>query len=135
MGSDLKAYLEPFADRPFDWACNNCMGFVSGWLEAVGLDPLPEAWCVGYADTKQAVRQYRKCLADFGHDDIIGAIDARFDREVTLHPRDGMLCARAESGAMGYGFGICYMQQCVFLTDEGARLFQVEPGDKFWSVE
>lgn len=71
-------------------------------------------------------------LAKYGFDDIIHAMDDRFDRELTLHPRDGMICARKANDVMGYGFGVALRGGCVFLTADGARWVDVEVGDLFW---
>ena len=135
MGSILSEYIGRHADQPFDWASNNCMTFVSGYLDAIGYPPLPRKWCYGYTDAREAVRAYRQCLNDYGHESVIYAMDHRFDRTVTLHPDDGMICARRENGPMGYAFGLTCNQQCVFLTDDGARIFHVEAGDMFWDIQ
>ena len=117
---------------PFDWRENNCMSFVSGALEACGLSGLPSAWCGGYANTKEALLSYRKALAAYGHEDIVSAMDARYQRVLTLYPTDGMICSRETSDVMGRGFGIVLRGGCVFLTPKGAQWTQIEHDDLFW---
>lgn len=132
MESQLTAYIARHRDKPFRWRDNNCLSFVSGALEACGLPGLPRDWCEGYITTREALRSYRKALAVYGHGDIIEAMDARYERVMTLHPRDGMICARKANDVMGYGFGVALRSGCVFLTADGARWADVEAGDLFW---
>lgn len=132
MGSQLTAYIEQRRDLPFDWRGNNCLAFVSGALEACGLSGLPRDWCAGYSTAREALRAYRTALRAYGHDDIIDAMDARYERVLTLHPRDGMICARKTDDVMGYAFGVVLHGGCVFVTGDGARWSDVEAGDMFW---
>lgn len=134
MAGQLGAYIAEHATRPFSWAGNNCLGFVSGALEAQGLAPLPRDWWHGFSTTREAVRAYRRALARYGHSCIVDAMDARFDRAATLHPSDGMICARRDGGATGYGFGVAMAQGCVFLTDAGARWTAPQAGDLIWGA-
>ena len=132
MESQLTAYIAQHRDRCFSWRDNNCMSFVSGALEACGLPRLPRDWSTGYITAKEAVRSYRKMLKTYGHSDIVNAMDERYERVLTLHPRDGMICARKTDDVMGYGFGITLRGGCVFLTADGARWASIEPSDLFW---
>ena len=132
MESQLTRYVAKHRDLPFGWRDNNCMSFVSGALEACGLSGLPREWCSGYTTTKEALQAYRAALAAYGHDNIVSAMDARYERVLTLYPIDGMICSRKTSDVMGRGFGIVLRGGCVFLTSDGARWAHVEPADLFW---
>lgn len=135
MESQLVDYISRHRDLPFDWSNNNCLSFVSGALEACGLPGLPKDWCKGFSTTREALRAYRTALNAYGHGDIIEAMDARYERVLTLHPRDGMICARKTEDVMGYGFGVVLRGGCVFLTSEGAKWADVEAGDMFWRAD
>lgn len=130
MGSKLIDYIETHRDVPFDWSTNNCVSFVAGFVG----DRVPARWSHGYASATEARHAYRQMLSEFGHDSILDALDARFERELTLFPSDGMICARRENGPLRYALGLTLRGHCVFLTDVGARALPVELGDIFWSI-
>lgn len=129
MGSELRRYLASCEESPFDWSGNNCVSFVRGFVPSVPVD-----WAVGYSDAVEARHAYRRMLSEYGHDSILEALDARFERVLTLHPEDGMICARRENGPLRYALGLTVDQVCVFLADDGPRRFDVEAGDLFWRV-
>jgi len=132
----LRQYLGELVNKPFHWGDNNCMTFVSGALESTGYDPLPEDWQRGFKGEFGALRAYKRGLLEYGYGDIIEAMDDRFYSELTLHPRDGMICARKNNGyVLGHAFGVSLNSGCIFMTEVGPRWFDVEAGDLFWSVE
>lgn len=131
----LGLYLHEKANEPFDWHSNNCMSFVSGALISCGHNPLPKEWCCGYDSALRAAVAYRRELAAYGHQDIIEAFDGLFSRETTLHPANGMICARKTEGVMGYAFGVAYRSNCFFLTEIGALPCDIEAGDIFWRIK
>lgn len=128
----LKQYLAAFEAAPFSWEGNNCMTFVSGALRAQGLTGLPEAWCAGYGNTREARAAYRRLLSEYGVPDIIAAFDDRFTRVMTLHPRDGMICARPSDAVTRWAFGVAWQGGCTYLADGGAVWSDVTVTDKFW---
>lgn len=135
MASELRAYIEGHRDTPFDWRVNNCLTFVQGALRAAGGATLPDAWCVPANSRLDALRIYREGLMAEGAANMTDAMDARYDRAYTLHPADGLVCARPARDVLGVGFGVTVNQGCVFLTKHGARWFTVEPTDTFWVVQ
>lgn len=135
MAAKLRAYLSTKASEPFDWRRNNCLSFVSGALEALELEPLPSDWCEGYSTMRGAAHYYRRTLKRYGLHGIIDALDVRYDRTLTLHPQEGLVCARPEVGPMGYAFGVTSAQGCVFLTEAGARWTEPRVGDVYWVPE
>jgi hypothetical protein len=135
MAAELRAYVTAHAGVPFHWRDCNCLTFVQGALRAAGRAGLPDDWCLPAKDRREALRLYRAGLRADGAASIAEGMDARFERVFTLHPGDGLVCARQTRDVLGVGFGVTLGQGCVFLTDAGARWFDVEPGDMFWSVE
>lgn len=131
----LDEFLKDRERMPFGWASNNCMSFVSDGLKACGHSGLPDKWCSGYTTAHAALGAYRSCLSEFGYETVIEAFDHLFERVLTLHPKNGMICARKTAGVMGHAFGITYRSNCVFLTEEGAMSFDVEAGDIFWRAD
>lgn len=128
----LDKFISERSKMPFNWSTNNCMSFVSDGLKSCGFVGLPGDWCEGYTTAPRAMSAYRRLLKAYGFDSIIDAIDDRFERVLTLHPKNGMICARKTEGVMGHAFGIAYRSNCIFLTEEGAMPFDVEAGDIFW---
>lgn len=135
MAAKLTDYIMSHVDAPFSWGGNNCLSFASGALEACGRRGLPSDWYTGASNRREAVRAYKAGLGRYGYDSIIDALDDRYQRIHTLHPEDGLICARKTDDLMGYGFGVSFRNGCVFLTDHGAKWSDVEAGDRFWRVE
>lgn len=132
MATELRDYILDHTEKPFDWSKNNCLSFASGALRVLGLPDLPRDWYTGAEDRREAVRAYRAGLERYGYANIIQALDDRYERVWTLHPEDGMICARKTDDLMGHGFGVTFRNGCVFLTADGAKWSDVEAGDKFW---
>lgn len=132
MAAELRRFVADHGARPFCWKTNNCLGFVSGALQVQGAAPLPREWWSGYGTPRGALLRYRRLLRGYGVRCITEALDARYGRALTLHPADGMICARKADEVMGYAFGVTLAQGCVFLTAQGARWVEPEPGDIFW---
>lgn len=128
----LKDYLE--GDIKFSWQDNNCLGFVSGALEAQGLTPLKEDWYRGFWDTRSAIVHYRKTLLKYKEPNILSAFDNLFSRELTLHPRTGMIVARKTGDLLGYAFGVVYNGQAFFLDYSGVVCTNLEVSDLYWRV-
>jgi hypothetical protein len=134
MAAELMRYIHRHAHVPFDWRQNNCLTFVQGALRVVGGATLPDDWCLPARDRREAVRLYKAGLRADGAASIAEGMDRRYDRVMTLHPQDALVCARPTRDVLGFGFGVTAMTGCVFLTDAGARWFEPEPGDVFWRV-
>jgi len=123
------------ANRGFDWAHNNCLSFASDAAVAQGGKPLPTAWRTGYSTPRLAMRCYVAACRDGGYAGIIDGVDDVWRREMTLHPTEGMIVARADDeSVMQYIFGVVYGGVCWFIGLDG--LYGVTPGidDMFWSV-
>lgn len=129
MGSQLTEYLASCEGKPFEWGGNNCVSFVRGFVPSI-----PADWAEGYDDAVSARHAYRRMLSEYGHDNIIDALDARFERVLTLHPEDGMICARRENGPLRYALGLTFGQCCVFLSEDGPVRSDVDVSDMFWRV-
>lgn len=127
-------YLRQKTKEPFSWRDNNCMMFVSGALEIIGVEPFPKEWCVGYNSAGTAMRHYLRALKEYGYSDIIDAVDDLFDREFTLHPRHGMIAARPTDDVMGYAMGVAYNNSLVFLATNGVIVDTPRPSDIIWRV-
>lgn len=120
---------------PFDWAANNCIGFVSGALEAQGFAPLPVAWAKGYGSPRAAVRQYGKLLRETGCRDIFDAMDRACSRIWTLHPHDGVIVGRLTTASvMGVLFGVVHRGGGVFLDETGPVRAPLMATDMFWEA-
>lgn len=131
----LDQFLSDHAEKPFSWSDNNCLRFVHDALAYMGKDNIPSEWCKGYKSKTAALRAYKQNLAKYDFKDIIEAMDDRFDRIFTLHPRDGMIASRKSESVMGYAFGITHNKNCIFVTEKGLRSFNVEAGDMFWRAD
>lgn len=129
----LKEYLESVGG--FDWGSNNCLKFVSGGLEAQGLQGLPSDWYEGYSNDRTAILHYRKTLKKYDKANIIDAFDSLFDRQLTLHPEDGMVVARKTGDVLGYACGLVFRDRCYFLHEQGVVATPIEATDKYWRVK
>jgi len=52
----------------------------------------------------------------------------------TLHPVDGMICARRSDRVLGYSFGVIFGGLCVHVGDFGLVASDLEIEDMFWSA-
>ena len=134
MATKLRDYILAHTGKPFRWDGNNCLSFASGAIEACGGAGLPRDWYVGASVRREAVRAYKAGLKRYGYASIIDAINDRYERIFTLHPDDGLLCARKTDDLMGNAFGVSFRNGCVFLTDAGAKWSDIEAGDRFWRI-
>lgn len=132
MAAELRRYIAERFSEPFRWQGNNCLAFVSGALEAQGVAALPREWWEGVSTPKAAALRYARLLRAHGAECITEGFDRRYSRALTLHPADGMICARKADEVMGYAFGVAIAQGCVFLTEQGARWVEPQSGDIFW---
>lgn len=130
----IRQYLFEHRDTKFSWGNNNCLAFVSGYLEKCGLDGFPSEWTTGYKNTTSAIRVYRKNLEDFGYESIVEALDDLFYRELTLHPQDGYIVARQTNDVMGYAIGLVCADGCYFLGPEGLVVTEPQATDFYWST-
>jgi|13_taG_2_1085334.scaffolds.fasta_scaffold14667_3 hypothetical protein len=129
----VRQYLVDNMYRSFSWSSNNCMSFVSAALEVQGYKPLPDTWYKGYTTSKEAYMAYRDNLRLYGYSDIIEAMDNIRTREVTLHPRDGLIVAKKSEDVMGYAFGVVYAGRCFHLGQEGMLVSDLDVSDMYWS--
>lgn len=121
--------------RPFDWQDNNCLKFVSGGLEAQGLQGLPSDWYCGFSGDRSAILHYRKTLKKYQKASIVEAFDDLFERVLTLHPTNGMIVARSNGDLLGYACGLVFMDQCYFLNEQGLVATPIQPTDYYWRVK
>jgi hypothetical protein len=128
-------YLTLKQKEPFSWEKNNCLAFVSGYLQYEGKKPLPKDWIKGYSTPREAYVHYNKTLEKYGCKDIVEALDKRFYRELTLHPQDGMIVARKNSDFMGYIVGLVCSDRCFFMSPQGLKFTEPEVTDFYWSVD
>ena len=130
----LAEYIDAKQGVCFEWGRNDCLSFVSGALGRQGLPELPSEWIGGYETSKGALRHYRRLLTKTGHVNIVDAMDALYDRAVTLYPDDGMIAARPEGGVLGFAFGVVHRGVIVFLIEDGIVEQHVTACDIFWRV-
>lgn len=129
----LKEYLHN--QGKFSWKDNNCLKFVSGALEVQGVDPLPKEAYEGFWDTRSAILHYRKTITKYGASNILQAMDDRFTRELTLHPRSGWIVSRESTDVLGYCFGVVYNDQAYFLSEGGLAVTHLKPTDIYWRTK
>ena len=122
----LDEFLLNRSEKEFNWSDNNCLRFVHDALAYMGKDNIPSEWCMGYDSKLSASKVYKRNLRKYGFKNIIEAMDDRFDRILTLHPKDGMIVARKVQNIMGYAFGIAYNKNCVCVTEQGLKSLDVE---------
>jgi hypothetical protein len=127
-------YLTEAQKKTFTWGENNCLAFVSGYLEYTGNDPLPEDWIRGYDTPRKAFVHYKRMLDKYGCIDIVHALDNRFYREMTLHPQDGMIVAKESPDFMSHIVGLVCSDRCFFMSPSGLSFVEPEVSDKYWSV-
>jgi hypothetical protein len=128
-------YLTTRQKEPFSWSNNNCLAFVSGYLEHIGQEPLPEDWISGYDNPRSALVHYQKTLKKYGCRDIVDALGTRFHQELTLHPQDGTIVAKRSEDFMGHIVGLVCSDRCFFMSPEGLKFVEPEVTDIYWSTE
>lgn len=127
----IEKYLDKKSKEEFSWQYNNCMSFV---FEYLNMKEVPLEWFLGHKDERSALVAYRRKARELGYKDVSELFDDHFDRELTLHPRDGYIVVRKTEDLLGVACGLTYNKMNVFYTEEGLTIFPFEVSDRYWRV-
>lgn len=132
----LREVILAHRETPFEWGRADCLTFSNAATAAHTGEGWCDDWVRGYFDPRSALVAYARNLRAAQKANVIDGVDERLDRVDTLHPRDGMVCARKEAEiVLGWCFGIVwgglewYMSEngLVSLSPDGSALYWATP--------
>lgn len=106
----IEEFIARHADEQFEWGKSDCLVFTNEAIKLLHGHGFCDDWLTDYDSPKTAIRRYSRGRKEEGKTCITEGLDSRLERVDTLHPRDGMVCARAalEPGPLGWSFGFVY---------------------------
>lgn len=120
--------------KPFEWGAVDCLTFSNAATEAHSGSAWCEDWLGAYFDPRSALVSYAKHLRAAGKGNIIEGVDERLDRVDTLHPRDGMICARPADSVLGWSFGIVCEGLEWYMSEDGLESIMPDGGAMYWAA-
>lgn len=133
---NLERYVRSKITDPFVWGTHDCLTFANGAVEAVTGGKMFEVWLNGYSTEHAALMRYERFRRDSGYENIIDAVDSKFDRLITLHPPHGTLVARRITGnVLGYAFGVSINGNIALMSEDGVMRAAPNIADIYWSLE
>jgi len=127
-------YVRGEIGKPFVWGERDCIAFADAAIAAhTGAHPFRE-WLGTYKAMRGAVATAVALRKAEGGP--VAAADARWHREMTLHPRHGALVGRSADGsALRFAFGVVVAGMAAFVTQEaGVQVVPLTVFDRYWTV-
>lgn len=138
MMDALTHYVRSVINDPFEWGTHDCLTFATEAVRVfsgTGYGFFPVGVLSGYSTKSEASERYVEMQQMLGYDNVIDAIDARFDRLTTLYPPHGTLVARpVRAGPLNYAFGISINGNLALMTLDGIVKAAPDASDIYWEV-
>lgn len=136
---DLIDFIHASQSKPFAWGKHDCLTFANRCAQIQAGHGFADEWMGAYRTAVGAARLYLKGKrehSDLG--DIVGLADARMEREMTLHPRFGMIVAKRmdKVAPFGLSFGVVLDQmRGAFVGPAGLVSLLHDHDDMYWSAK
>lgn len=130
----LWAVIEAHRNTPFEWGRADCLTFSNAATAAHTGEGWCDDWMGGYFDPRSALVAFARHLRAEGKSNVIDGVDERLDRVDTLHPRDGMVCARTADSVLGWAFGVVCDGLEWYMGEGGLESLEPDGSAMYWAV-